>query len=147
MKKRAFILALVVALIVVVPAAAGRGDLVGERLSILGGGSMDFPAGEAFHIFHGWAGVPVGMAGFSLYLDGAPISPEFRRIDPAAGGIPAVRWGYNFPDGLTGEHEFIGIWELRCTYAVRSDTIPGPCSSPNAIVPAYWFITEVEFTE
>jgi hypothetical protein len=139
----AIVLLLGCALAFVSGAEATTNKLVGSRISLFGGASQTFPAGQPFHINHGWQLAPgqdstLGGFGFSLAVDGVVVKPDF--IDTSTQDIEGYNvivargWFYNFPSGMTGSHTFTGIWSGPCEGMVAVGFATGPCADANAII-------------
>src|SRR2546430_11378683 len=126
--------------LIALPAAANAGtnEPVGPAVSVLLGTPTSFPAGQPFHITHGWAvgatapPQAVGIYAFRLEVDGVTRAPDFitRTADsPQSTGYDAPvlnrSWTFNFPGGMTGTHTFTGHWIEPCQL-VRST-----CATPN----------------
>jgi hypothetical protein len=135
MKKTIALLIMVVALVAIVPAAsAGRGT-VGEQINLLPecGSEIHFDADTAFHVIHGWGGIPPGFWDFRLYIDGTQIrgGQRFVTVESTRPYTRNVRMAYNFPGGMPeGTYSFTGEWLLReksemtvftCTHTVIFD--------------------------
>jgi hypothetical protein len=143
-KTMLLILIVMIGLVLVAPAVAAGQEPVGAKLSLWPGQTpTTFPAGEPFHVAHGWAfsppdDVPGPGLSFGLTLDGVPQEVDFvwRTSTPIPGEGPGLSWMwvYNFPDGLTGSHTFTGQWFASCLYLARLGLDPESCSSPNEIV-------------
>src|SRR5918994_4760376 len=113
-----FALLATVAALVTVGAASGAAqskERVGERINVHLGSPAQFPAGDPFHIAHGWGGIATGLSDyeavgkwtFVLEVDGVLRQPDFvdRTVTPGSGGAPdlhGVAVVHNFPDGLAG---------------------------------------------
>ena len=128
---------------------------VGPQISIFGGATQTFPAGQPFHISHRWTTKPgkddsLGLWRFSLTLDGAPVNPSFIEIqqidDPVFGHVLGRRFVFNFPNGLTGTHVFSGTFTGPCDEMVAQGFATGPCVSPNAVVEATAFSASTTVT-
>lgn len=154
-KKRIFLLVFAAALLIVLPVQAQVDKTIGERINILGGAPTTYPAGEPFHVSHGWSlaaqdNAPAGLWTFELEVDGVSLKPDFIEhtvisYDPTFLGISYI---FNFPDGLSsGLHTFTGHWFIPCGQAVRYGVIPGPCSTPNAKIEVFAIPLTVNFTE
>ena len=139
-----------------VAGASATPTLVGARISIFGGPSQSFPAGQPFHFDHGWTVKPnkddsLGLWSFSLTMDGVPVNPDFIEIrqldDPVFGHVLWRVFVFNFPNGLTGTHVFAGTWSGPCAEMVAQGFATGPCVSPKAVVeaPGAASATEVTF--
>jgi hypothetical protein len=132
MKKRTIaILAILAAMLAVVPAAAGGRGTVGGKLDLLGNCNepMSYGENEAFHVIHGWKEEPPGYRSFRLYIDGAPIRGglRFPSVDnstrPVTHGVLVL---YNFPSGMpAGTYTFRGEWLSR----VKGDLTRFACTS------------------
>jgi hypothetical protein len=113
-----------------------QSEPVGERIFVYDG-SIDFPAGIPFNIWHGWVQTSddeaIGIFDFELEIDGVLRSEDFKMFT-ADSGDPDIlwrRWVFNFPDGMTGTHTFTGHWYAPCRFAVDELGFPGPCATPN----------------
>jgi len=149
-------LAATLALTGIAPAAAPTP--VGERIDLIQGTPTSYPAGQAFHIRHGWgigATAPpaqAGIFGFRLDVDGVPRVADgaVRSTDPApvtAYDYPILNrgWFFNFPEGMTGRHTFTGYWIAPCQQAADELGYPGPCRAPNEPVEAVRRSLTVDF--
>ena len=85
--------ALLVGLALVPGASADAKERIGTRISLFGGAFQVFPAGQPFHIGHGWIGAQsdpppnaLGRYDFSLAVDGVEGRESFfelsHRQDP-----------------------------------------------------------------
>jgi hypothetical protein len=120
MKKLSLILVTMLLLLafVVPAAAAGPRVKIGDRISIFDGYPTSYPANTPFHIAHGWGFDPPNDVpsnppySFSLELDGDPVTESFvlRYADPDSDPLIVWHWVYNFPEGLSGTHTFVGTW-------------------------------------
>ena len=97
------------------------------RFFFFGGVPEEYPAGAAFHVWHGWAiepgkfGVPPSDYDFHLFVDGYQQVPEIGCIDGEAADSPCRAFLYDFPDGLPpGTHELVGVWIAPCGAFVGS---------------------------
>jgi len=123
--------------------SGGNGESVGGQLYMLGNGGDwgDVPyAGVPFHVMHGFGNIPIHVIRthnikFSLEVDGV-----FEVVDFGVAQNPGIidgekvislGWGYNFPEGLIGEHVLVGHWYQPCFYAVERGRYSGPCPDPN----------------
>jgi hypothetical protein len=98
--------------------AAPKDQPVGDRID-LRVGDQDFPASTPFHIDHGFVftigDTTVGLTSFVLDMDGVPLTADFVRRSPVGDGFTVSElWYYNFPAGLTGEHEFTRHYFQAC---------------------------------
>lgn len=145
MKKLVLVLILVLVLVVVLPVSAARPVPVGDRINVLAGTPLDYPADTAFHIKHGWmfgpgdevTGYPLGKFDFQLEVDGVMQEDDFLLRENDRSTRPISRtllWVHNFPDGMTGTHTFTGTWLAPCRYAVDQGWFTDPCARPNAMV-------------
>ena len=120
---------------------------VGDRVNVFIGTPTTFPAGESFHIRHGWGlgatDIPeqAGLWSFELEVDGVRRSADLitRSTDPApttAFEHPLLNrgWLFNFPAGMSGVHTFIGHWIGPCRLAVEGGSHTGPCKTPSTPV-------------
>jgi len=110
---------------------------VGDRISVFDGGEIEFPAETPFHIMHGFQlssdDRALGIYDFELDVDGIPQKEDFKIFWKDDSNQNSFRklWVYNFPDGMTGIHEFTGHWFAPCQYATD---YTDPCPTPNAKV-------------
>ena len=98
---------------------------VGDRLD-LSLGDQSFPASTPFNIAHGIGfgstDNTIGLDTLVLDLDGTPLTADFVRWFSIHGdGTVVEYWYWNFPDGLTGTHEFTRHYFGPC------DNISVPC--------------------
>ncbi len=135
----ATILVIVALLALTMPVAADRNEPVGEQIRVRDT-TIEFPAGTAFNIRHGWlqpsTDEAIGVFDFKLDLDGFP-QPESYMGFSASSGDPDMLtrlWVYNFPAGMEGTHTFTGHWFAPCQYAVDQLGYTGQCDTPNAKV-------------
>jgi hypothetical protein len=145
-------LLLVLMALVAAPSAGADADArerTGTRINLFAGGFQVFPAGEPFHISHGWVRVlgddqgetPAnGRYGFSLAVDGQDSPADYveraPREDPVLGWIKPNTAVHNFPAGMTGTHTFTGHWFGPCAGLVEGGYTPGPCAYPTEIMTA-----------
>lgn len=112
---------------------------VGERIVLYDPPEprIEFPAGEPFHIRHGWLDPqdPLELAlDFELEVDGVLRDEDFilTTIDQSGGEQQIGRqWLHNFTDGMTGTHTFTAHWFAPCQWAVDNVDFPGPCATPD----------------
>lgn len=144
MKRTTTLLLVLVALIAAPSATADAKERTGTRINLFAGGFQVFPAGEPFHISHGWLrvlgddqGTPPqanGRYGFSLDVDGQDRPADYveraPREDAAFGWIKPNTAIHNFPEGMTGTHTFTGSWFGPCTGLLEDGFTPGPCDHP-----------------
>lgn len=147
MKSTTTLLLVLVALVAAPSATADAKERTGTRINLLAGGFQVFPAGEPFHISHGWARVlgadqgdtpPAnGRYGFSLAVDGQDDPADYverePREDAVLGRIKPSTSVHNFPEGMTGTHTFTGHWFGPCTGLLEGGYTPGPCEHPTEI--------------
>jgi hypothetical protein len=125
MRRTSFCLGLAAALsltMMVGSAAAAPKAPTGTRISLTGGGPVQtFGAGDAFYISHGHLlsidggqHPALGKYGFTLEVDGDLQAADFKRIAPTSDRELTILWTFNFPDGMTGVHEFTGRWYAPC---------------------------------
>jgi len=116
----------------------------GARISIFGGTSQTYPAGQPFYFRHGWLNAPsfdggIGLWSFSLSVDGVEQHGFLQTIVtqdfPGIGTVLFRPYLFNFPDGMTGTHVFAGTFSGPCGPMVAGGFATGPCAAPNAIVP------------
>ena len=155
MRKSIFVLAVVLLLVAAVPVAAGKGnDPVGEQISVFPGaeGPDEYPAGDPFHIRHGWAAQDpstdssIGHFVFELEVDGEYVRHDHLLVTVEDGLITRV-FLFNFPDGMTGQHTFTGHWLMPCRYAVDNGLYAGECAKPNEEVEVLFSELTVDFYE
>ncbi len=119
-------------------ATAAAGVRVGDRILIRF--DRTFPAGQPFHIAHGWwnpTNIPgVGLFKFSLDVDGSPVSEDFIERSAISGDPDELLWVwvYNFPTGMTGSHSFTGHWTGPCQGLVDMGVFEGLCEKTNEII-------------
>jgi hypothetical protein len=135
MKKVIFVCVLLILMVVVTPASAVKPTPVGDPL---GFADAEYPAGMAFHISHGWIEEPTpGKVRYVMEMDGEKLSFDIHEVsrDPDS-GLWSMLWFYNFPEGLTGTHEFIHHF-----YAPCGDS----CDQPNKIVEVWTKVQQITF--
>jgi len=144
MKKKIIVfLTLMAILLMVIPVSAAGREPIGDQIFVgPDGANLNFTAGEPFHVRHGWYGVLGGyddetnpvdagvrhlpFSGFDLEMDGVYLEPDYilREVtfDPAL-NVNCATYGclvkqaiFEFPEGLTGTHEFTGHWWIACKY-------------------------------
>jgi hypothetical protein len=123
--------------------AAPRNQPVGDRLNLIT--DVTFPASTPFHIDHGFGFVigdnTIGLANFVLDMDGTPLTADFIRWAPAGDGVSVTEfWYYNFPAGLTGDHEFTRHYFVAC------DNNDVPCDGNRINTPVETFTVSAEVT-
>lgn len=133
------------------PAYAKAKERVGDRISLSDAFpdpvTIAFPAGDPFHIAHGWANLStdsdaVGKFDFELEVDGASRKKDFveRTVVGEDPDLLTRIWVFNFPEGMAGTHTFTGHWSAPC-YAFG-----GPCDHPNEKVEVFMLELTVDFT-
>src|SRR5436190_4561334 len=146
-----FAAALIAAAAAAVPAGASA-DLnkaVGDALPL--SGDSTYPAGQPFHIAHGWLNAPSAMATVSIphqsigeyqvrvTVDGVEVKPSFIQtttaIDPTYGIETFQTYVFNFPDGMTGTHVFGTMFLGPCQGLVDDGFATGPCDQQNDLIP------------
>jgi hypothetical protein len=152
MKNRALALfgfVLIAVLLVAAPASAKKPEPVGDKLAVWPGAPETFPAGEPFHIWHGWHADPpaskaIGLFGYELEVDGV-LREEDCVIRETDAGAKLLKCLHNFPDGMQGQHTFTGRWLAPCQVAVDTYWYPGPCAKRNEIIVFFEHTHVVEF--
>jgi hypothetical protein len=147
----AAILAGAALIVVAAPAAAGPQERVGSRINVLFGNPTTYPAGQPFHVAHGWSIDPqqglLGKWNFALEVDGVPMRSDFVERnwfeDPEFGRLTTRFWVYNFPSGLPGgTHTLTGRWQGPCRHAPDGTE----CSRPSEVVDMLVRSVTVTFT-
>jgi hypothetical protein len=142
MKKRVFVLVIIVALLITIPASAKQ-KTTGTQINLYAGDAFTFDENTPFYILHGFGGEDVihikfKYLDFKLFIDGVQQVPDSISIAPETGEGRALfskLWTFNYPDGFTaGEYVFHAEWLLACYYAVELGKIPGPCADPYEMV-------------
>ena len=130
--------ALLVGLSLVPGASADAKERVGTRINLFAGGFQVFPAGQPFHIAHGWildqsnpeTAQALGRWDFTLAVDGVEGRESFvekvHQQDPVFGLLQARTSVYNYPEGMTGTHTFTGHWFGPCEGLVVSGSHRDP---------------------
>jgi hypothetical protein len=120
---------------------------VGERIFLYTGGDWEFPAGQPFHIMHGFSGwYEIGEPGgpeFGLdymivEVDGVEQQKDYLDITwtpyPEFGLRNVLKlYIFNFPEGMTGQHEFVRRYFLTCEY-INQYLTPMECDYPAQVV-------------
>jgi hypothetical protein len=140
-KRKILLLVVIVLLVLAVPVSAKPKAPVGERIDIYNVPPPTFPAGEPFHLQHGWRismpdNAPLTLWTFELEVDGVLIKEDYvmRVVEDQQPLTMLIRSVYNFPGGMTGPHTFTGYWYGRCQDAVDAGLYPGPCEHRNQVV-------------
>lgn len=158
------ILALIFVITIITPVAADKPLPTGEQISLFSDVEfITYPANTPFHIKHGFLAGPRGdeecqkpptyqwgVSDFQLEMDGKYLSHELveQLTVPCKGPVIHGRWWvYNFPNGLTGIHQFTGHWILGCKAAIESGYIPGPCDGMGEEVEILNKTLTIEFIE
>ena len=125
-----FVVLVMVAFAALPASAAPQVPTTGERI-LVSAGDQDFPAGDPFHIRHGWGcevGVPVcelpagNQFTFRLFVDGTQVHGRRLML------IEDTHWVlrvvvFNFRHGMTGTHTFRGEWRSPEELFVREATV------------------------
>jgi hypothetical protein len=147
---KTLILTVLVAALALAPAMAGGASAsshqpVGEQINVLIGFPTTFAAGQPFNIRHGH-GVDadadaIGVYEFKLQVDGAYVREAYvdRSVNTGDPDTLIRLWVFNFPNGMTGAHTFVGHWLGPC-YASE-----GSCTQPNAQVELFATTLAVTF--
>lgn len=152
---RALILVLAI-LLIAVPVSAAKPERIGGRINILSAEPDQYPAGEPFHIAHGWSEQPLkdappGQYDFQLFVDGEFVDQDYveREVTITEDGpVMRIVWVHNDPDGLdAGDHTFEGYWYLPCNYAVEVGLWGAACEKPNKPVDVLYLTHTVFFYE
>ena len=101
------------------PALAGSREPTGDRIDLFSGDDQTYPAETAFHIEHGntfflGSDAGLGIAKFTLDIDGNPQPPSYSTTTAWGPGFLTELVVFNFPDGMTGVHTFTGHWWAAC---------------------------------
>jgi hypothetical protein len=92
---------------------AASKERVGDRISLLAPPAT-YPAATAFHIWHGFAieedDKSLGRYAFVLDVDGVERAADFFEVTLLDRRLISKVWVFNFPNGLTGSHTFVGHW-------------------------------------
>ncbi|MFZ5915717.1 MAG: FecR domain-containing protein [Chloroflexota bacterium] len=116
-----------------------EGEPVGQKINLFSPPEprIQFPAGEPFHIQHGWKEnqdpLQIGLD-FELEVDGILRNEDYllMTIDPSGDEQMISRlWLHNFAEGMTGTHLFTAHWFAPCQWAIDHLDFAGPCSTPN----------------
>lgn len=93
---------------------------VGERIDVFQGPEvLEFPAGEPFHVWHGWACNPLevdcaiagaGTVDFQLFFNGIAMEPKGIELATIVDEWRFRLWVFNFPEGLSGIFTVRGVW-------------------------------------
>jgi hypothetical protein len=148
MKKKFLLIVFAVMLLMAAPAAAKRADPVGEEINVLWWTPTSYPAGDPFHVQHGWLfedahGYPMGKFDFELFLDGAP--QDCIKVIENRPYMKRTRL-CNYRDGLpAGPHTFVGNWIAPCQYALDYG-YTSSCAKPNDPFVVFTQTLIVDFT-
>jgi hypothetical protein len=130
-------LALSLALLLAAPVGAEPPDRAGQRISLYSEVPITFPAGQPFHVAHGFtidpaAGYTAGSFLFLLEID-RPLPMDCLEIAYASGQPePLSRiWVYNVPTGMVGPKLLVGTWIAPCGYLSAYGDYDGPCQDPH----------------
>jgi hypothetical protein len=136
---------------------------VGVKINIVDGMNIEFPAGDPFHIMHGFisgfeitepVGNVVARSKMVLEVDGVEIDPDYVTIDwvnyiPDYPFLVATKlFTFNFPDGMTDEHTFTRRYFFTCQ-SYWNMGIQVDCKNPAELIEdPYWEQTiQVTFVE
>jgi len=165
MKKKTLLASLLVLLLSLAlytgVALADKPVPVGERI-ILYGDPITFPAGEPFHIQHGFflgnymnerVGNSRGLSVMILEVDGVEVPPSYVTTDwgaapkdpenPGKGGVKLFT--FNFPDGMSGTHTFVRRYFFTCQ-SFWDQGIELDCKNPAELIEFPPFMTSLEVT-
>ena len=130
--------------------------VLGERIFVSAGGSIEYPAGEPFFIYHGFGDVDPsveipGRSLFELEVDGIYQKPVFYNVynypvPDDVGRWKEQGWLFTFPEGMTGTHTFTGHWWMSCKVAVGFGIYTGSCGTPNEQVEVFTNSLVITFT-
>ena len=121
MKRRSIVilstLVLLVVAAVAAPVSAAQRLPSGTFISLFPGDS-DFPASTAFHMRGGFAlergaSQAWGKGDFTLEMDGQNV-PATLRVNSTPDNLLMRLWYFEFPNGLTGVHSFVGHYWVPC---------------------------------
>ena len=145
MKKTTLILLLIAMLVLAAPVSAHGKQRVGERIGVFYDGAQTFPAGEPFHIVHGFVIAPndgpPGRYLFQLEVDGV-LQEGFLETAVDRSVLPEFLsrvYVYNFPQGMNGVHTFTGHWLQPCS------SVSDSCAKPNQLIETRTTVVEVSF--
>jgi hypothetical protein len=154
MKIRILILTLLLTLLIVIPVAAKKGEPVGFQISVFDPPPVIYePAGQAFHVIHGWKFYPKEEAMrfkdglFLLTIDGVEQTHDAILRKPGKddrGTYLTIRWLFNEADGMYGEHIFEGSWLMICGIALE-DGLVESCDDTSAWISLFETETVVIF--
>lgn len=140
MKTKKVILVVIVLLVLFSLASSIPREPIGSRIALYSAEVLKFPAGEPFHIRHGWYN-PSDITGSGLFRfaleDNGEFVEDFFVLRSSVSGDPEYLnwiWVYNYPDGLSGTHTFTGHWYGSCQGLVEMEVFSGPCEKPNQII-------------
>lgn len=144
MKKTTLLFVVLVALLLTTPAVAGPNEPTGEQILLLCdgpfcSGTLEYPANTPFYIDHGWVLMPTkgdqpGQYAFQLELDGSTVDPTYVDHWTEVKGFGPVlyrSWIFNFPQGMSDSHTFVGHWIVPCGLALEYDLVD-ECENPMA---------------
>jgi len=142
------------ALVFTAGASAAGYKTVGYGLPL--SGVSTFPAGQPFHIAHGWVNAPsflehqsLGEYQILVAVDGTEVKPSFivtrTSQDPTFGTLVTTDYVFNFPDGMTGTHVFRTTYLGPCQGLVDGGYVTGPCDKQNDLSSFGPFFSTVTF--
>jgi hypothetical protein len=114
----AIVTSMAVLLTVAAPVGATNQVPTGNRINLFLG-DQSYPASTAFHIKHGFLLNPtvdsaIGKFVFTLEVDGVSRPVDFRTSQELPDGSVEKWWYFNFPNGMTGTHTFVGHHRGPC---------------------------------
>ena len=117
MKRRSTLLAFVALLAFAIPAFAAGPAPTGQTLFPFQG-DQSYPANTAFNIRGGFSELrgthAWGKFEYKLTLDGATVKPSYMTNVQTDDGAIIRLWWYNFPEGMTGVHDFVATYSAPC---------------------------------
>ena len=145
MKKIALFMIIAALLLISAPVAAGDKEPVGDRL---GWDVTQYYADTPFHFMHGWFLGPTpltvnpGGYYYELELNGEIIKPSYKIIGyNTETGVYDKLYVHNFPEGMTGTHNFIHHY-----YGTCSDYYDD-CKNPGASIEVHTIFQTIVFTD
>ena len=128
------------------PVGATNQQPTGNRINLFLG-DQSYPASTPFHIKHGFLLNPttddaIGRYTFTLEVDGAARAADFRTTGTLPDGSVEKWWYFNFPNGMTGTHTFIGHHFAPC----GGPFLPCNGQRPNTLVDVSTLSVTVTFS-
>lgn len=141
MKKTIILICAMLVLISVNPVQAKPMEPTGTRIILYEAETAVFPADAPFYISHGWYHDPfyepklsVGGFDFKLELDGEYTEETYVDRTKIIDDIQiSIYWVFNFPDGMSGTHSFVGHWFATCEWAQYNGYVT-ECQNPNTSI-------------